>query len=87
MTANETILAARKLSSESPSLAKAMTASWNAILDQVEPWALAKRPKLKSFEVHHILETLKVTFLEGVVASADAAQAEQDTLAKLSRMT
>lgn len=44
-----------------------MNGGWQQICDEIEKRALAARPRLKSFEVHHATETARKIFLAAYV--------------------
>lgn len=67
MTDNEAIARLREMSAD-PKVKAAMFAAWNAVIDELEPYYLAKRPKMKSFEVHHSNEVARACFAQAVVA-------------------
>ena len=43
-------------------------AHWNKIVDAIEKHALARRPKMRVFEVHHMNETARAALLTAFVA-------------------
>jgi hypothetical protein len=74
MTNNEAIDQLRQMA-EDPQTRVAMQAGWNAVMDQLEPFYLAMRPKPKSFEVHHMNEVARISFARAVIDGHSFAEA------------
>ena len=66
MNSSELIDAARKMHAD-PKHGPAMMKGWRAVCDEIEKRALAKRPKMKSFEVHHCTEVARHAYLTACV--------------------
>ena len=51
-----------------------MQAAWGTVMDNLEPYYLAMRPRPKSFEVHHMNETARARFAHAVAAGHPFAE-------------
>lgn len=60
---------------------------WNTVCDKIHAHALKIRPKLRSFEVHHMLETARARYLESLAegGSTDFAVSEALNRVKVPR--
>ncbi len=67
---------ARRLCAD-PAVAAAWRAGWNRVLDRLAPVYAARRPVLKSFEVHHSNETAREAMLRALVAGKPIAECEE----------
>lgn len=67
---------ARKLCAD-PAIAAEWRAAWNRVLDRLAPVYEARRPVLKSFEVHHSNEVARETMLRALVAGKPMAECEE----------
>ena len=61
---------------ENPGLESHMRAGWNVISQAIHEYAVAQRPKMKVFEVHHLTEIARRHYFQAVVDgySVDAAR-------------
>lgn len=75
-TPNEIISAVRSKLASDPVLSKQVSAAWAALIDQVEARALKRRPKPRSFEVHHEAETARLAFFTAIVDGKTVPEAE-----------
>jgi hypothetical protein len=62
----------------------AWTASWNRIIDYLEPTFKA-REGIKSFEVRHTLEKAREAFLRAAVAGTDLDECERAAIAAVTQ--
>lgn len=60
-----------------------MEAAWNQACDQLEAHYLAIRPKLKSFEVHHMNEVARYRFACAIAAGHPMAECVNLAVAKI----
>lgn len=66
---------ARKLCAD-PVVAAEWRAAWCRVLDRLQPIYAARRPVLKSFEVHHSNETAREAMLRALVAGKPMEECE-----------
>lgn len=64
-----------------PVIAAEWRAAWNRVLDRLAPVYKARRPVMKSFEVHHSNETAREAMLRGLVAGGSIAECEEAAFA------
>jgi hypothetical protein len=67
---------ARKMCAD-PATAAEWRSAWNRVLARLEPIYTARRPVMKSFEVHHSNEKAREAMLRGLVAGKTTAECEQ----------
>jgi len=67
---------ARKLCAD-PATAVAWRSAWVRVLDRLAPVYEARRPVMKSFEVHHSNETAREALLRALVAGEPMAECEE----------
>ena len=67
MTNFDVATKAREMCAASPALKEEMQVSWNLICDRIEKRAIERKPKPKSFEVHHECEVARLAFLKAIV--------------------
>lgn len=70
MTNNEVTTKVREMCEANPEFQKTLWAAWGEVCDRIEKRALARRPKPKSFEVHHECEVARLALLKAVVGGA-----------------
>jgi hypothetical protein len=68
MTSNEEALQIMRQLGQDPKKREAMQAAWDTVMDRLEPFYMAMRPKPKSFEVHHMNETARQRFAHAIAA-------------------
>jgi hypothetical protein len=67
----------------SPAKRAEMETAWNTVLDQLEPFYLAMRPRPKSFEVHHMNETARARFAYALAAGHSMAECASLAVARV----
>ena len=83
MSTNEIIAKVREMCAAHPPLADATKAAWNRVCDKIEARALAKRPKPKSFEVHHETEAARLALLTAVAEGRAPESGEIEALERI----
>lgn len=73
---------ARKMCAD-PAVAAEWRAAWNRVLDRLEPIYAARRPVLKSFEVHHSNEKAREAMLRALVAGQPINECEEVAFAAI----
>lgn len=73
----KTVEAARKITENDPWLKMAWRNAWVRVCDRLEPIYKARRPVMKSFEVHHCNETARAAFLKAAVAGTPLKECEE----------
>jgi hypothetical protein len=81
--ANQTVSSVKALLAKDAKLEAASWAAWNRVVDVIEANAIKVRPKMKSFEVHQLIEDTRVKFLKALLATGNAADAEATALGGL----
>jgi hypothetical protein len=81
--ANQTVATVKALLLKDKDLEARTWAAWNRVVDVLETRALKVRPKLKSFEVHHMVEVTRLKFLEALLSTGNAEDAESRTLEEI----
>jgi hypothetical protein len=80
MKPNEVIGAARaKLGKDTP-LNTAVMEAWDKVCDQIQARAVARRPKMKVFEVHHETQVAKLALLTAIVEGRTPSAAQEAAL-------
>lgn len=67
---------ARKMCAD-PAIMAEWRAAWERVFERLQPFHEARRPVLKSFEVHHINETAREAMLSGLVEGKTIAECEE----------
>lgn len=75
-TERDKIAAKARRMARDPAVAAAWREAWSRVHDRLAPLLLARRPVLKSFEAHHLIETAREAMLRALVAGKSIADAE-----------
>lgn len=67
---------ARKMCTD-PAVTAEWRLAWNRVLDRLEPVYAARRPVMKSFEVHHSNEVAREAMLRALVTGKPVAECEE----------
>ena len=80
--AQKTVEQAREMIKGFPWLETEWRNAWGDVLDVMEPLYKAVRPAMKSFEVHHVNETIRLVMLTKLVNSATQPEAVKAAIEK-----
>lgn len=80
MKPQEAVEIMRQRIKETPALEAELRAAWGRACDTMQIKLTAHRPKLKSFEAHHLLETARCRFMVSVATGAPLAVAEANAV-------
>lgn len=83
MQPNEAIAKVKGMIASKPALGAELTAAWNRVCDRIEERALAKRPKPKSFEVHHETEAARAALMTAIAEGRTVETAELESLNRI----